>query len=71
MKFLHSVHIQANFVDFDLQVWTVPNTCQQSILESTIWEISYLGSPSIITEAVAGCVLLEKELDVVDFHRDL
>jgi len=30
-----------------------------------------LGSPSIITEAVAGCVLLEKELDVVGLSGKL
>ena len=36
----------------------------QSILESTIQEILYLGSPSIITRTGASCVLLEKELDM-------
>ena len=35
---------------------------RQSILESTIWEISYLGSLSIMTGAGAGCILLEKVL---------
>ena len=34
--------------------------CQQSILESTIWEILYSGSLSIMTRAGAGCILLEK-----------
>jgi len=34
-------------------------------LESTIQEISYLGSPSIITSVGASYVLLGKELDVV------
>jgi len=37
---------------------------QQSILESTIQEISYSGSLSIITRVGTNCVLLEKELDV-------
>ena len=37
---------------------------QWSILEFTIQEISYLGSLSIITEAEASCVLLEKVLDI-------
>ena len=37
---------------------------QQSILESTIQEISYLGFLLIITGAEASYVLLEKELDM-------
>ena len=40
------------------------HTCWQLILESTIQEISYLGSLSIITRAETSCVLSEKELDV-------
>ena len=43
---------------------------QQSILESTIQEISYLGSLSIITGAGVSCILLEKELDVVGSSMD-
>jgi len=43
---------------------------QQSILESTIREISYLGSPSIMTRAGAGCILLEKVLDVAGSSMD-
>ena len=43
---------------------------QQSILESTIQEISYLGSLSIITRAGVSCILLEKELDMVDSSMD-
>ena len=43
---------------------------RQSILESTIWEISYLGSPSIITRAGASCILSEKVLDVVGSSMD-
>jgi len=43
---------------------------QQSILESTIQEISYLSSPSIITSAETGCVLLEKELDMAGLSID-
>jgi len=35
-----------------------------SILESTIWEISYSGFPSIMTGAGASCILSEKVLDV-------
>ena len=42
----------------------------QSILESTIWEISYSGSFSIITGAGASCILLEKELDMVGSSMD-
>jgi len=30
MKFLHSVHVQANSTDFHLQVWTMPNRCTDS-----------------------------------------
>ncbi len=43
---------------------------QQSILESTIQEISYLGSLSIITRAGVSCILLEKELDMVGSSMD-
>jgi len=32
MKFLYSVHIWANSVDFHLQVWTVPNTNINNVL---------------------------------------
>ena len=46
------------------------HACRQSILESTIWEISYLGSPSIMTGAGAGCILLEKVLDVEGLSMD-
>ena len=42
----------------------------RSILESTIREISYLGSPSIMTGAGAGCILSEKVLDVVGSSMD-
>ena len=42
----------------------------QSILESTIWEISYLGSLSIMTGAETSCILLEKVLDVADSSID-
>ena len=43
---------------------------RQSILESTIWEISYLDFPSIMTRTGANCILLEKVLDVVDLSMD-
>ena len=43
---------------------------RRSILESTIWEISYSGSPSIMTEAGAGCILSEKVLDVAGSSMD-
>ena len=43
---------------------------RQSILESTIWEISYLGSLSIMTGVGAGCILLEKVLDVAGSSMD-
>ena len=43
---------------------------QQLILESTIQEISYLGALSIMTEAGAGCILLEKVLDVAGLSID-
>ena len=42
----------------------------QSILESTIREISYSGSPSIMTGAGAGCILSEKVLDVAGSSMD-
>ena len=44
---------------------------QWSILESTIQEISYLGSLSIMTRVEAGCILLEKVLDVVGSSMDI
>jgi len=43
---------------------------QQSILESTIWEISYSDSLSIITGVGTSCVLLEKKLDVAGSSMD-
>jgi len=46
------------------------HACQQSILESTIQEISYSGSPSIMTRTEAGCILLEKVLDMVGSSID-
>ena len=44
---------------------------RQSILESTIREISYSGSPSIMTRVGAGYILLEKVLDVVGLSMDI
>ena len=41
------------------------------ILESTIQEISYSGSLSIMTGVGAGCILLEKVLDVVGSSMDI
>ena len=43
---------------------------QQSILESTIWEISYLGSLSTMTGVGASCILSEKMLDMVGSSMD-
>jgi len=43
---------------------------QQTILESTIREISYSGSLSIITGVEAGCILSEKVLDVAGSSID-
>ena len=42
----------------------------RSILESTIREISYLGSPSIMTGVGASCILSEKVLDVAGSSID-
>ena len=42
----------------------------QSILESTIWEILYSGSLSIMTGAEASCILSEKVLDVMGSSMD-
>ena len=46
------------------------HACRQSILESTIWEILYSGSLSIMTGVEASCILLEKVLDVVGSSID-
>ena len=46
------------------------HACWQSISESTIQEISYLGSLLIITRVGASCVLSEKELNVVGSSMD-
>ena len=46
------------------------HACRQLILESTIQEISYSGSPSIMTGAGASCILSEKVLDVVGSSMD-
>jgi len=43
---------------------------QQLILEFTIWEISYLGSLSIMTGAGVSCILSEKVLDIIDSSID-
>ena len=43
---------------------------RRSILESTIWEISYSGSLSIMTGVGAGCILSEKVLDVAGSSID-
>jgi len=43
---------------------------QQSILESTIQKILYLGSLSIMTGAGASCILSEKVLDVAGSSMD-
>ena len=42
----------------------------QSILEFTIWKISYLGSLSIMTGVGASCILSEKVLDVMGSSMD-
>jgi len=42
-----------------------------SILESTIQEISYSGSPFIMTSIEASWILSEKELDVVGLSIDM
>jgi len=47
------------------------HACWQSILESTIQEISYLGFLSIITRVGAGCILLKKVLDVAGSSMDI
>ena len=41
------------------------------ILESTVQEILYLGSPSIITGTGASCILLEKKLDMAGSSMDI
>jgi len=46
------------------------HACQQLILESTIWEISYSGSLLIITGVGASCIFSEKVLDVVGSSMD-
>ena len=44
---------------------------RQSILESTIWKISYSVFPSIMTGAEASYILSEKVLDVVGSSMDI
>jgi len=44
--------------------------CKWSILESTIWEILYLGFPLIITGVGAGYILSEKVLDIAGLSMD-
>ena len=46
------------------------HACQRSILESTIREISYSGSLSIMTEVGASCILSEKVLNVVGLNMN-
>jgi len=47
------------------------HTHWQSVLESTIQEILYLGSPLIITDVGAGYILLGKELNMVGLNIDM
>jgi len=47
------------------------HTHWQSVLESTIQEILYLGSPLIITGVGAGYILLGKELNMVGLNIDM
>ena len=47
------------------------HTHQQSILESTIQEISYLGFLSITTGVGTSYVLLEKELNMIGLSKDI
>ena len=47
------------------------HACWQSILESTIQEILYLDSLSIITRAEASCVFSEKELDMTGLSMNI
>ena len=46
------------------------HACQRLILESTIREISYSGSLSIMTRAGASCILSEKVLDMAGSSMD-
>ena len=46
------------------------HACWQSILESTIQEISYLGFLSIMTGVGASCILSEKVLDIAGLSMD-
>jgi len=61
---IHSDSSPVSSYSSQITLYRSLHTCQQLILESTIQEISYLGSLLIITGVEASCVFLEKELDV-------
>ena len=54
-----------------ITLYRILHAYQQSILESTIQEISYSSSLSIISGVEASCILSEKVLDMVDLSMDI
>ena len=67
---IHSDSFPVSLYPSQITLYRSLHAYQRSILESTIWEISYLGSPSIMTGAGASCILLEKVLDVAGSNMD-
>jgi len=67
---IHSDSSSVSSYPSQITLYRSLHACQQSILESTIQEISYLGFLSIITGTGASCVFLEKVLDMVGLSMD-
>ena len=68
---IHSDLFSMSSYSNEITLYKSLHICWWSILESTIWEILYLGSLLIITRVETNCVFLEKELDIADLSMDI
>ena len=67
---IHSNLFSVSSYPSQITLYRSLHTYWRLILKSTIQEISYSGSLSIITGMRASCVLLEKKLDVAGLSID-
>ena len=69
MKFLHSVHVQANFADFYLQVWTASNNTTEKF---EVWRdyenLKYFWEPYKLNGWQARWYLKLQDYDFVLWH---
>ena len=68
---IHSDSSPVSLYPSQITLYKSLHICQQLILESTIWEISYSGSLLIMTRAGTSYILLEKVLDMVGLSMDI